>query len=190
MNQRTQEDMAVPSPSSLSTPDRVGATPAAATDQPVPTDRVGTNVVATANVQANCVSGVIVAITSSSITVHRRGSLSTYAITPETTFTEGLEAITASDLTVGEHVGIQVAPSSPPSTTSINIQPAVPAGRVTAVYDNKITIHDEEGLSRTIVVNALTASAKSDVATSLSELSVGSSISARGWVDATPSHLS
>lgn len=172
MNQRTLEDVAIPTTSPLTTP-----------------DRIGTNLVATANTPANYVSGVIIAITSSSVTVRRRGAASTYAITPETTFTEDRKAITVSDLTFGEHVGIQAAPSRTPTAANINIQPAVLAGKVTALSDNKITIENEERVSRRIVVNALTTFARSDVATSLSELSIGSLISARGWFDATLSHL-
>ena len=144
---------------------------------------------ATANAMANDVSGVVIAITNSSITVRRRGAASTYAITPETTFTEDRKAITVSDLTFGEHVRIQVEPSCTPTAANINIQPAVLFGRVTALSGNKITIENEEPMSRRIVVNALTTFARSDVATSRSELSIGSLISARGWVDATLSHL-
>lgn len=65
-----------------------------------------------------------------------------------------------------------------PTATNINIQPAVLAGKAATVSGKKITIHDEDGLSRTILVNALTTIARSDVTTSLSELSVGCSISA------------
>ncbi len=151
--------------------------------------RVRTNAEATANTPANWVTGVIIAITDSSVTVRRRGGANTYAINLATTFTEGPKAVTVSDLTFGEHVGIYVSPSGTPTAANINIQPAVLAGKVTAVCDNKITIENEEGASQTIVVNELTTFASSEVATHPSALSVGSLISAQGWVDATLSHL-
>ena len=74
MNQRTPEDVAVPTPSPLATPDRVGAIPKAAMYRPKPTDRIGAKAVATADTPANGVSGVNIAITSSSITARRRGA--------------------------------------------------------------------------------------------------------------------
>ncbi len=185
MNQRTLANAAVPISSPLTAPDRVGASLAAKMYRPWPIDRTGTKFRAA----TNSVSGVIIAITSSSITVRCSGTASTFAISPVTTFTEGPKAITRSDLTFGEHVGIHLSPSSTPTAANINIQLAVLVGKVTAVNDNKITIDNREGVSRKIVVNALTTFAKSDVATSLSELSVGSAVSVQGWVDATLTHL-
>ena len=90
MNQRTIEDVAVPTSSPLTMP-----------------DRIGTNVVTTANAPANFVSGAIIATTSSSVTALRRGAASTYAITPETTFTEGPKPITVNAHPKQQHLRIQ-----------------------------------------------------------------------------------
>ena len=152
-------------------------------------DRIGTNLVAMANPSVQGVDGVVIAITNSSITVRRRGAASTYAITPETTFTEDCKVITVSDVTFGEHVSIQVSPSLEPTAANVNIQPAVLVGKVTALSDNMITIENEERVSRRVAVYAQTTFAKADGVTSLSELNIGSLISARGWADATLSHL-
>jgi len=189
MNQRTLAKAAVPTSSPLTAPDRVGALLAATMYRPWSVDPTGTNAEVMTNTSANGVSGVIVAITSSSITLRRRGFESTFAITPKTAFTDGPIAITLSDLTYGEHVGIQLSPSSASTAAHINIQLAVLVGRVIIVNDNKIIIDNQEGVSRTIVVNALTTFEKLDAATSLSELSVGSLVRARGTVDATLTHL-
>ena len=185
MNQRTLAKAGVPTSSSPTAPDRVGALLAATLYRPWPIDRTASNVVAA----MSKVSGVIIAITSSSITVRRNDAASTYAISPVTTFTEGPNAITHSDLTFGEHVGIHLSPSRTPTAANINIQEAVLTGKVMTVDDNKITIDNRKGVSGMIVVNALTTFAKSGVATSFSELNIGSVIRARGWVDATLSHL-
>jgi hypothetical protein len=189
MNQRTLANAAVPTSSPSTAPDRVGALLAATMYRAWPSDRVVTNVGVTTNAPANSVSGVVIAITSSSITVRRRGATSTYAITPGTTFSEGPKAITVADLTFGEHVGIHLLPSRTPTVAKINIQPAELTGKVTAVSDHKITIDNQEGVGRTIVVNALTTYARSDVTVSLSELSIGSWISARGWFGASLEYL-
>jgi hypothetical protein len=189
MNQRTLANAAVPTSSPSTAPDRVGALLAATMYRAWPRDRVVTNGGVTTNAPANSVSGVVIAITSSSITVRRRGVTSTYAITPGTTFSEGPKAMTVADLTFGEHVGIHLLPSSAPTAAKINIEQAELAGKVTAVNDHKITIDNPKGVSRTIVVNALTTYARSEVTASLSELSIGSWISARGWLGATLEYL-
>ncbi|MGC1419637.1 MAG: DUF5666 domain-containing protein [Acidimicrobiales bacterium] len=134
--------------------------------------------------------GVITAVSSTSITVKDLdGTSSTYAITTATTFSEGPTTIDASALAIGQHVGIQLSSAS--STTAVNIDVQLPVlfGTVTAVNGDTITISDPEGFARTIVVDSTTTYTKSSASATLSDVTVGSVISAQGTVDANLTSL-
>jgi hypothetical protein len=139
---------------------------------------------------ADCAGGVITAVSATSITVQSlSGASTTYAINSATTFNEGSTTITTSDLAVGGHVMVQASASSATTAAAIDLQLAELSGRVTALSGNSVTITDPQGFSRTIVVESSTAYTKSGAASSLSALTVGSLISARGEVDANLTSL-
>jgi hypothetical protein len=138
----------------------------------------------------NFAGGVVTAVTDSSITVKdMSGSSTTYAITSTTTFSEGPTTIAASQLAVGQRVGIQLSSSSSTTATSIDVQLPVLFGTVTAVSGDTITISDPEGFSRTIVTDSSTTYTKSGDSSTLDEVTVGSVISAEGVVDANLTSL-
>jgi hypothetical protein len=117
------------------------------------------------------------------------GTSNTYAITSATTFSEGPTTITASALAVGQHVGIQVSSTDATTAANIDIQLPVLVGTVTHVDGDTVTITDPVGFNRTIVVDSTTSYTKSSGTASLSDVSVGSEISAEGTVDANGTSL-
>jgi hypothetical protein len=134
--------------------------------------------------------GVITAVSSTSITVKDlAGTSTTYAITSATTFSEGPTTITSSALAVGQHVGIQLSSSSSTTATNIDVQLPVLFGTVTSVSGDTVTISDPEGFSRTILVGGSTTYTKSSASATLSDVTVGSVISAEGTVDANLTSL-
>ncbi|MGA2295744.1 MAG: DUF5666 domain-containing protein [Acidimicrobiales bacterium] len=134
--------------------------------------------------------GVITAVSSTSITVKDLdGTSSTYDITSATTFSEGPTTIDASTLAIGQRVGIQLSSASSTSAVNIDVQLPVLFGTVTAVSGDTITISDPEGFSRTIVVDSTTTYTKSSASATLSDVTVGSVISAQGTVDANLTSL-
>jgi hypothetical protein len=97
--------------------------------------------------------------------------------------------VTASSVVVGEHVGIQVSSTSATTATSIDVQLAGIAGKVVSVSGNTITVTDPQGFTRTIIVNSSTTYTKSSTASTLSAVTVGTVISARGTVDSNGTTL-
>jgi hypothetical protein len=133
---------------------------------------------------------VVTTVSATSVTVKDlSGATSTYEITSTTTFSEGSTTISASQLAPGQHVWIQLSSSDATAATSVDVQLPVLFGTVTALSGDTITITDPEGFSRTIVVNSSTTYAKSNATATLSEVSVGSVISAQGSVDSNLTSL-
>jgi hypothetical protein len=145
----------------------------------------------TATTNANsCVGGVVTAISATSITVQSiSGTSTTYTINSATTFSEGQKTVTASSVVVGERVGIQVSSTSATTATSIDVQLAGIAGKVVSVSGNTITVTDPQGFTRTIIVNSSTTYTKSNAASTLSAVTVGTVVSARGTVDSNGTTL-
>jgi hypothetical protein len=132
----------------------------------------------------NFAGGTVTAVSDTSITVKDMSGTSTsYAITSATTFSEGPTTITESQLAVGQHVGIQLSSSSSTTAANIDVQLPVLFGTVTAVSGDTITISDPEGFNRTILVDSSTTFTKSGDSSTLSDVTVGSVISAQGSVD-------
>jgi hypothetical protein len=92
-------------------------------------------------------------------------------------------------LAVGQHVGIQLSSSDATTAVNIDIQLPVLVGTVTGVNGDTITITDPQGFTRTIVVDSSTSYSKSSGTASLSDVRVGSEISAEGAVDANGTSL-
>jgi hypothetical protein len=134
--------------------------------------------------------GVVTGVTATSVTVSGwNGTSSTFVITSTTTFTEGKTAATAVDLVVGDRVGIEVASTNPTTATSINIAPAWVSGQVTAVSGDNITVTDHKGVTSTIVVSSTTTYTQGGTSAALTDVTVGSVVSAEGLIGATPTTL-
>ena len=166
-----------------------GAGIASVTSSPTPRNSTTSRSTTPPN-PANFAGGTVTAVSSTSITVDEwSGTSNTYAITSATTFSEGPTTITASALAVGQHVGIQVSSTDATTATIIDIQLPVLVGTVTDVNGDTVTITDPEGFSRTIIVDSTTSYTKSSGTASLSDVSMGSEISAEGTVDANGTSL-
>jgi hypothetical protein len=124
------------------------------------------------------------ATTNGSVTLNRLdGTITTFTITPTTTFTQGSASITADALVVGDSAGIEVNSLAPTTALSINIVLATMSGHVTSVVGDVITITGGEGFSRTILVNDNTTYTQGGASVDLSYVKVGSKIVAEGTVD-------
>jgi len=166
-----------------------GAGIASATSSHSPRDST-TSTSATPPSPANFAGGVVTAVSSASISVKGMdGTSSSYAITSSTTFSEGPTTVTASELAVGQHVGIQLSTSDDSTAANIDIQLPALFGTVTSVSGDTVVITDLEGFSRTIVVESSTTYTKSGATASLSDVVVGSDIIAEGTVDANGTSL-
>ena len=166
-----------------------GAGIASATSSHSPRDST-TSTSVTPPSPANFASGVVTAVSSASISVKGMdATTNTYAITSSTTFSEGPTTVTASALTVGQHVGIQLSASDDSTAANIDIQLPALFGTVTSISGDTVVITDLEGFSRTIVVDSSTNYMKSGATASLSDVVVGSAIIAEGTVDANLTSL-
>jgi len=166
-----------------------GAGIASATSSHSPRDST-TSTSATPPSPTNFAGGVVTAVSSASISVKGMdGTSSSYAITSSTTFSEGPTTVTASELAVGQHVGIQLSTSDDSTAANIDIQLPALFGTVTSVSGDTVVITDLEGFSRTIVVESSTTYTKSGATASLSDVVVGSDIIAEGTVDANGTSL-
>ena len=166
-----------------------GAGIASATSSHSPRDST-TSTSATPPSPANFAGGVVTAVSSASISVKGMdGTSSSYAITSSTTFSEGPTTVTASELAVGQHVGIQLSTSDDSTAANIDIQLPALFGTVTSVSGDTVVITDLEDFSRTIVVESSTTYTKSGATASLSDVVVGSDIIAEGTVDANGTSL-
>jgi hypothetical protein len=134
--------------------------------------------------------GLVTAVTPTSVTVTGgNGTSSTFVITTTTTFTEGSTTVTAADLVVGDRVGIEVTSTNATTATSISIALARVSGQVTAVSGDTITITDHKDVTSTILVGTTTTYSKGGAAAALTDVTVGTTISAQGTIGATPTTL-
>jgi hypothetical protein len=92
-------------------------------------------------------------------------------------------------VTVGEHVGIALSSSNATAAANVDVMPATLVGDVTSVNGDTVSITDPEGFTRTIVVGSSTTYTKSGEMAALSDVTVGTLISARGQVDSNHTSL-
>jgi len=134
--------------------------------------------------------GTVTAITPTSITITGfGGTATTYTISSSTTFTKGSSPATASDVTVGARVDLQLTAVGSTTVASVRIDVPRIGGTVTAVNGNTITIIDEEGFWRTVSVSSSTTYAKGGSAASLADVTVGQMIRAEGSIAANHTTL-
>jgi hypothetical protein len=148
---------------------------------------------ASINIKANRpirLGGIVTAVTATSVTVTGRDGTSTpYAITLTTTFTEGSATVMAAALVVGDHVDIQVSSAATTTASAIEIALARVSGKVTAVSGDDITVTDHQGNTSTIVVSATTTYTKGATVAALTDVTVGTFVSAQGMLGVTPTTL-
>jgi hypothetical protein len=136
------------------------------------------------------IGGIVTAVTATSVTVTGRDGTSTpYAITLTTTFTEGSATVMAAALVVGDHVDIQVSSAATTTASAIEIALARVSGKVTAVSGDDITVTDHQGNTSTIVVSATTTYTKGATVAALTDVTVGTFVSAQGMLGVTPTTL-
>jgi tartrate dehydratase beta subunit/fumarate hydratase class I family protein len=111
------------------------------------------------------------------------GKVTTYTITPTTTFTEGSTSTTAASLVVGDRINIRLARRAPTTALKINIELAELAGKVTSVVGDLITITGPQGFARAIVVSGATTYTQGGDPATLADVMVGDSIFAQGTID-------
>ena len=129
-------------------------------------------------------------MTDSSITVEGLdGTTTTYALTSATTYAEGSTTISASDVVVGDQVMIGLSSTSSTTATRVDVREPTLTGWVSAVNGDVITITDLDGFTRTVVVDGSTTYEKSGAASALSDVTVGTVITAQGSVDANGTTL-
>jgi hypothetical protein len=129
------------------------------------------------------VGGVVTAVTSSSVTVQGRdGTLTTFTYSATTTFKEGATALSASDVTVGERVGIESSSDAPTVALSVQVMLTHEFGTVTAISGDTITIKNFKGMSNIIVVSADTTYTSGKVAGTVGDVVVGAKIGAEGTI--------
>jgi len=134
--------------------------------------------------------GTVSAASTTSITVTNRvGVSSTFAITSTTTVLEGWTAATAAALMTGEHV--TVLPTTPTSGVAARIRIFLSSvqGRVSAVSGDNITLTKHDGLAVSVVASSATTFTLGDASATLSDVTVGSWIRARGVVDTSANAL-
>ena len=125
--------------------------------------------------------GVIIAVSPTSITItNYAGVASTYSISSSTSVTKGSTAESVSDLAVNDFVDIFPSSTSSTAASSINIEPASLAGKVTAVSGNVITVSGWNNSTATIDVNSATTYQSGNSASSLSKVTVGTFVFAQG----------
>jgi hypothetical protein len=128
--------------------------------------------------------GLVTAVTTTSVTVNRwDGKITTYTITPTTTFTEGSSPTTAASLVVGDRINIRLARRAPTVALKINIELAELTGKVTSVVGNLITISGPQGFARAILVSAATTYREGGAAATLADVTVGAELFAQGTID-------
>jgi len=133
------------------------------------------------------IGGDVTALTSSSVTIERLdGASSTYAINASTTVTDLRHGAATSSLALGENVHVIVSATDPSAASSIDIVPAVAAGRVSAINGDSITIAGPKGTTETVHVSGTTNYSKKGASATLSDVSVGSFIFALGSFGSSP----
>ena len=137
--------------------------------------------------------GVITAVTSTSVTIDSHSGTSTtftYATTTPINAI-GRDKITLSsvDLVVNEHAGVEFSSSAATTATGIWVELAHISGVVTAVNGDNITLSDDQGFTRLVLVGGATTYNNAGAPGSLADVIVGAHIRAEGLVDANGTTL-
>jgi|GEM_PF-419666 len=136
------------------------------------------------------VGGDVNALTSSSITiVNFDGITTTYVINSSTVITKLRHSTTAASLVLGENVHIVPSSTDASVAGSIDIVPAIIAGRVGAINGDTITVTGPNGRTGTIQVSSATTYSKVGTSASLRDVSVGSFVFGEGTFGSSPTTI-
>jgi hypothetical protein len=136
------------------------------------------------------VGGDVTALTDASITVVTPdGTANTYTINSSTVITDRRQVATAASLALGENVLVTASTADASVAASIDIEPAVIAGRVSAVSGDTITVTGPNDATGSIDVSSTTTYSKSGASASLSDVSVGSFVFAQGTFGSSPTTI-
>jgi Domain of unknown function (DUF5666) len=137
--------------------------------------------------------GVITAATSTSVTIENHSGTSTtftYATTtPISAIGHDKITLSAADLVVNEHAGVEYSTSAATTATGIWVELAHISGVVTAVSGDNVTISDHQGFTRLILVGGATTYNNAGATGTLADVIVGAHIRAEGLVDANGTTL-
>lgn len=143
--------------------------------------------------QSGFTSGVITAVTASSVTLQSNGGTSTtFSYTTDTTIKAASHdslALTSADLVVGEHAGVEFNSTATTTAVQVWVELAEVDGTVTAISGDNITVSDHQGITHLILVGATTTYNNAGVAATLADVVVGAHIRAEGLVDANGTTL-
>jgi len=136
------------------------------------------------------VGGDVNALTSSSITiVNFDGTATTYVINSSTVITKLRHRTTAASLVLGQNVHIVPSSTDAGVAGSIDIVPAIIAGRVGAINGDTITVTGPNGRTGTIQVSTATTYSKVGTSASLGDVSVGSFVLGEGTFGSSPTTI-
>ncbi len=135
------------------------------------------------------IRGSVTAFTTSSVTVQSNGGTPTlYTFTTTTTFKDGPYTLSASDLALGEKVGVEVNSSAPTTALNVTICLTAVAGVVNSVTGDDVVVNGLGGFSRTIVLGN-TVYYEGRNPGSISDVVSGAHIIALGTVDTNQTSL-
>jgi hypothetical protein len=136
------------------------------------------------------VGGDVNALTSSSITiVNFDGTTTTYVINSSTVITKLRHSTPVASLVLGENVHIVPSSTDAGVAGSIDIVPAIIAGRVDAINGDTITVTGPNGRTGTIQVSTATTYSKVGTSASLGDVSVGSFVFGEGTFGSSPTAI-
>ena len=128
--------------------------------------------------------GTLTAVSATAITIaDPAGAATTYALTPTTRVQVGPALVSTESLVTGQLVHVETTSATPTVASAVHLEPAHMEGVVTAVSGEAITLGDDQGFERTVLVSPATTYRDARGVTSLDSVRVGSSIVATGVVD-------
>jgi filamentous hemagglutinin len=132
------------------------------------------------------VGGIVTALGTGSVTIQSRNRAPvTYATTSTTTYTLDKTAATVAVLAVGENVDLTLTSTSPQMVTAVVVDLGNVEGKVTAIVGNTITIGSGSD-AKTVTVSASTTYTLHGAVSTLSAITIGSKIEAKGVSSSTP----
>ncbi len=138
--------------------------------------------------------GVVTDLTDTSITVRDpRGASRTYALDASTALRAGADhpatTLTSAGLAIGEHVTVEPASEEPDAAGAITVEPALVTGTIVAVAGDTLTVADHQGFYRPVRISPAARLTSAGACAALEDVSVGASVVASGFVDATHTAL-
>ena len=156
--------------------------------------RAATLVILPSDVGPDTAEGVVTDLTDTSITVRDpRGASRTYALDASTALRAGADhratTLTSAGLAIGEHVTVEPASEEPDAAGAITVEPALVTGTIVAVAGDTLTVADHQGFYRPVRISPASRLTSAGACAALADVSVGASVVASGFVDATHTAL-